>query len=155
MAIDVRARHPTRRFLAHDMFASLRRWTGAAIPADEIPLTLDAMHAAGRGPRAHLGVARAGRRPHLQRRDGGVGGGGAAAPASHRVGGPAQADGRRFPGHALDGLDALGLDEQAREQYLDGNARRVFGLTGWPLGANALARRRVAGVLVALPRLGP
>ncbi|MGY2120539.1 hypothetical protein ACW9HJ_03725 [Nocardia gipuzkoensis] len=56
---------------------------------------------------------------------------------------------------ALDGLDALGLDEQARELYLDGNARRVFGLTGWPLGANALARRRVAGVLGVLPRLGP
>ncbi|MGY1895770.1 hypothetical protein [Nocardia gipuzkoensis] len=34
---------------AHDMFASLRRWTGAAIPADEIPLsvTLHAMDAAG------------------------------------------------------------------------------------------------------------
>ncbi|MGY2026336.1 hypothetical protein [Nocardia gipuzkoensis] len=71
---------------------------------------------------------------------------------SHRVGGSAQADARLFPG---DALDALGLDEQNRELYLDGNARRVFGLTGWPLGANALARRRVAGVLGVLPRLGP
>ncbi|UGT66277.1 hypothetical protein LTT66_23635 [Nocardia gipuzkoensis] len=77
---------------------------------------------------------------------------GAAAPASHRVGGLAQADARLFPG---DALDALGLDEQSRKLYLDGNARRVFGLTGWPLGANALARRRVAGVLGVLPRLGP
>ncbi|MEU5758786.1 amidohydrolase family protein [Nocardia sp. NPDC047648] len=49
MTIDVWAQHPTRRFLAHDMFASLRRWTGAVIPTDEIPLevTLDAMDAAG------------------------------------------------------------------------------------------------------------
>lgn len=30
---------------------------------------------------------------------------------------------------ALAGLDALGLDDDARERYLDTNARRVFGLT--------------------------
>ncbi|MGY1895771.1 hypothetical protein [Nocardia gipuzkoensis] len=52
---------------------------------------------------------------------------GAAAPASHRVGGPAQADARLFLG---DAMDALGPDEQTRGLYLDGNARRVFGLTG-------------------------
>jgi predicted TIM-barrel fold metal-dependent hydrolase len=33
-----------------------------------------------------------------------------------------------LPGHALEGLDALGLDEQTLELYLEGNARRVFGL---------------------------
>lgn len=32
------------------------------------------------------------------------------------------------PAHALDGLDELGLTDQARESYLGGNARRVFGL---------------------------
>jgi uncharacterized protein len=33
-----------------------------------------------------------------------------------------------FPQHALDGLDDLGLDDETRELYLTGNARRVFGL---------------------------
>ncbi|MTL14493.1 amidohydrolase family protein, partial [Nocardia seriolae] len=33
-----------------------------------------------------------------------------------------------FPQHALDGLDALDLDDETRVLYLDGNARRVFGL---------------------------
>jgi predicted TIM-barrel fold metal-dependent hydrolase len=49
MAIDVWMQHPTRRFLEDDMFASLRRWTGGAIPDDEIPLnvTLAAMDAGG------------------------------------------------------------------------------------------------------------
>ncbi|WP_067472059.1 amidohydrolase family protein [Nocardia amamiensis] len=49
MTIDVWAQHPTQRFLAHDMFASLRRWTGDTIPTGEIPLavTLAAMDAAG------------------------------------------------------------------------------------------------------------
>jgi hypothetical protein len=32
MTIDVWMQHPTKRFLAHDMFDSLRRWTGEAIP---------------------------------------------------------------------------------------------------------------------------
>ncbi|HEU4360088.1 MAG TPA: amidohydrolase family protein [Mycobacterium sp.] len=49
MTIDVWMQHPTRRFLADDMLASLRRWTGDAIPADEIPIdvTLAAMDAGG------------------------------------------------------------------------------------------------------------
>lgn len=49
MTIDVWAQHPTQRFLAHDMFASLRRWTGDTIPTGDIPLTVtsDAMDAAG------------------------------------------------------------------------------------------------------------
>jgi hypothetical protein len=33
-----------------------------------------------------------------------------------------------LPQHALDGLDDLGLDEETRELYLAGNARRVFEL---------------------------
>ncbi|MGW5108594.1 amidohydrolase family protein [Nocardia sp. NPDC004123] len=33
-----------------------------------------------------------------------------------------------MPQHALDGLGQLGLDDETRELYLDGNARRVFGL---------------------------
>jgi uncharacterized protein len=45
MIIDAWIQHPTARFLAHDMFDSLRRWTGDAIPEGEIPLqvTLDAL----------------------------------------------------------------------------------------------------------------
>jgi predicted TIM-barrel fold metal-dependent hydrolase len=33
-----------------------------------------------------------------------------------------------FPGHALDGLQELGLDEEAERCYLHENTRRVFGL---------------------------
>lgn len=49
MTIDVWMQHPTRRFLDHDMLASLRRWTGGAMPDDEIPIeaTVSAMDAAG------------------------------------------------------------------------------------------------------------
>jgi predicted TIM-barrel fold metal-dependent hydrolase len=49
MSIDVWMQHPTRRFLGHDMFAALRRWTGQGIPSDELPidLTLQAMDAGG------------------------------------------------------------------------------------------------------------
>ncbi|MCV7314440.1 amidohydrolase [Mycolicibacillus parakoreensis] len=36
MTIDVWMQHPTRRFLADDMLASLRRWTGEAIPAPDV-----------------------------------------------------------------------------------------------------------------------
>lgn len=32
------------------------------------------------------------------------------------------------PAHALEGIDALGLDDESRELFLGGNARRVFGL---------------------------
>lgn len=39
MTVDVWMQHPTLRFLSHDMFASLRRWTGQDIPAREIPST--------------------------------------------------------------------------------------------------------------------
>ncbi len=49
MTIDVWMQHPTRRFLADDMLASLRRWTGEAIPDDDIPLaaTLTSMDDGG------------------------------------------------------------------------------------------------------------
>ncbi len=32
------------------------------------------------------------------------------------------------PAEALRGLDSLGLNDEAREAFLGGNARRVFGL---------------------------
>lgn len=38
MTVDVWMQHPTLRFLAHDMFESLRRWTGQEIPPEEIPV---------------------------------------------------------------------------------------------------------------------
>jgi hypothetical protein len=49
MAVDAWIQHPTERFLRHDMFASLRRWTGEAIPSGQIPLqhTIDALDAGG------------------------------------------------------------------------------------------------------------
>jgi predicted TIM-barrel fold metal-dependent hydrolase len=40
MAIDVWMQHPTLRFLRHDMFASLRRWTGEELAEQELPLQL-------------------------------------------------------------------------------------------------------------------
>ncbi|MGV0804398.1 amidohydrolase family protein [Mycolicibacterium setense] len=47
MTVDVWMQHPTLRFLGNDTFASLRRWTGGAIPDDEVPIeaTLAAMDA--------------------------------------------------------------------------------------------------------------
>jgi hypothetical protein len=46
--VDAWIQHPTRRFLDHEMFASLRRWTGGKIPEGEIPIaaTVAAMDAA-------------------------------------------------------------------------------------------------------------
>jgi uncharacterized protein len=51
MIVDAWMQHPTRRFLENEMFASLRRWTGAEIPEGELPIetTLAAMDAAGVG----------------------------------------------------------------------------------------------------------
>lgn len=47
--IDVWAQHPTLRFIQHEMFASLRRWTGADLLTEELPvdLTIAAMDAGG------------------------------------------------------------------------------------------------------------
>ena len=49
MIVDAWIQHPTRRFIEHDMFASLRRWTGGELPAGEltIEVTLAAMDSAG------------------------------------------------------------------------------------------------------------
>jgi predicted TIM-barrel fold metal-dependent hydrolase len=49
MVIDVWMQHPTLRFIKHDMFASLHRWTGAGIPSEQPPIevTVEAMDAAG------------------------------------------------------------------------------------------------------------
>jgi hypothetical protein len=50
--VDVWMQHPTPRFLRHDMFASLRRWTGALeVPTEPLPIaaTVAAMDAAGVG----------------------------------------------------------------------------------------------------------
>lgn len=47
--VDAWVQHPTPGFLAHDMFASLRRWTGGELPTEDIPIdvTLAAMDAGG------------------------------------------------------------------------------------------------------------
>lgn len=49
MVIDVWMQHPTLRLLRHDMFESLRRWTGRRVPEEEPPigLTVAAMDRAG------------------------------------------------------------------------------------------------------------
>jgi predicted TIM-barrel fold metal-dependent hydrolase len=49
--VDAWMQHPTRRFIGHEMFASLRRWTGGQIPDGELPIdmTLAAMDDAGVG----------------------------------------------------------------------------------------------------------
>lgn len=49
MTVDVWMQHPTLRFLSHDMFDSLRRWTGQEVPDEEMPIavTIAAMDAAG------------------------------------------------------------------------------------------------------------
>jgi predicted TIM-barrel fold metal-dependent hydrolase len=48
---DAWMQHPTRRFAEHDMFDSLRRWTGQQASDAEVPIeaTIDAMDAAGVG----------------------------------------------------------------------------------------------------------
>ena len=38
--IDAWIQHPTLRFLRHDMFESVRRWTGTEIPTEELPLEM-------------------------------------------------------------------------------------------------------------------
>ncbi len=49
MIVDAWMQHPTSRFIGHEMFASLRRWTDGKIPDGEIPIetTIAAMDAAG------------------------------------------------------------------------------------------------------------
>jgi len=49
MIIDVWMQHPTLRFLGHEMFDSLRRWTKQEVPTQELPLelTIGAMDGGG------------------------------------------------------------------------------------------------------------
>jgi uncharacterized protein len=49
--VDVWMQHPTVRFLRHDMFESLRRWTGQEVPEEQPPIdaTVAAMDDAGVG----------------------------------------------------------------------------------------------------------
>jgi predicted TIM-barrel fold metal-dependent hydrolase len=49
MLVDVWMQHPTRRFLRSDFLAPLRRWTGQALPEEDVPLdaTVAAMDAGG------------------------------------------------------------------------------------------------------------
>src|SRR3954467_4837185 len=49
MTVDVWMQHPTLRWVRHEMFESLRRWTGQEVPGEElsIDLTIAAMDAAG------------------------------------------------------------------------------------------------------------
>jgi uncharacterized protein len=60
--VDVWMQHPTLRFLDHDMFASLRRWTGGVIPREQPPIdaTVAAMDAAG----VDFGILSAWSAPH-------------------------------------------------------------------------------------------
>jgi hypothetical protein len=49
MVVDVWMQHPTLQFLHHEMFESLRRWTGQEAPTEELPIdvTKAAMDDAG------------------------------------------------------------------------------------------------------------
>src|SRR4051794_39198601 len=49
MVVDVWMQHPTLRFIGHEMFESLRRWTRLEVPADQPPIdvTVAAMDDAG------------------------------------------------------------------------------------------------------------
>jgi uncharacterized protein len=49
MVVDVWMQHPTLRFLRHEMFESLRRWTGQQLPEEELSIdtTVAAMDDAG------------------------------------------------------------------------------------------------------------
>lgn len=62
MIVDVWMQHPTLRFLGHDMFASLRRWTGATLP-DEAP-GVDVSVAALDAARVDIGLLSAWSAPH-------------------------------------------------------------------------------------------
>ena len=88
--------HPTARFLRHEMFESLRRWSGDAVPEGEIPVDDDARRhgrrrCLARGPER---LARA-RGPDDRQRRGRRAGRAAPGPLRRpRRGRPPQADGR-------------------------------------------------------------
>ena len=75
MVVDVWMQHPTPRFLGHDMFDSLRRWTGQDMTPQEVPIefTLGALDDGGVRVRAAVGVARPGGAADLERRGRGLG----------------------------------------------------------------------------------
>jgi uncharacterized protein len=62
MTVDAWMQHPTARFLGHEMFEPLRRWTGQELPGEELPigLTVSAMEGAGVG----FGLLSAWHTPH-------------------------------------------------------------------------------------------
>jgi len=62
MIVDAWMQHPTPRFLAQEMFSSLRRWTGQAIPTQEIPI--EATVAAMDGSQVSFGLLNAWHAPH-------------------------------------------------------------------------------------------
>ncbi len=120
MIVDAWLQHPTPRFIAHDMFAPLRRWTAGEMPSElgfkalrvipwlwEAPPT-DRRHYPLYAACVELGI-----------------------PFCTQVGhtGPLRpSETGRAPRQALEHLDALDLDRETRELFLAGNARRVFGL---------------------------
>jgi predicted TIM-barrel fold metal-dependent hydrolase len=107
--IDVWMQHPTPSFIGHPMFESLRRWMGMDWPAAEIPnVYIDtSAYKAKRFPPELIAYMRAhGRRKVLF---------GTNYPMI-------------TPQMALEGLDGLGLDEEARRLFLYGNAQRIFSL---------------------------
>jgi hypothetical protein len=147
MTIDAWMQHPTQRFLDQEMFASLRRWTGQVSPGQEIPVaaTVAAMDQGGVGfgllsawhglrEGALISICRKHENVHID----------TSAYTTERL--PAElvgymktGGGRHkvlfgtnypmiFHAKALEGLAALGLEEETRDLYLEGNARRVFGL---------------------------
>lgn len=82
MVVDVWMQHPTLRFLQHDMFESLRRWTGAQVPDEELPieLTVRAMDEAG----VTLGLLSAWHGRAAAQRGGWAAGAGSATPSRPR-----------------------------------------------------------------------
>jgi predicted TIM-barrel fold metal-dependent hydrolase len=137
--IDVWMQHPTHRFARHDMFESLRRWTGQSIAPAPVEDTVAAMDEAGvarglvcawYGPDGPLisndeVAAVVARYPD---RFTGV--------ASVDLGRPVEAirELRRavhdLSFRALRQLDQLELDDETRALFLHGNAQRVFNLLG-------------------------
>jgi len=126
MTIDAWMQHPTVRFSEHEMFDSLRRWTGQQALTQELPIamTIAAMDHAG----VDFALLSAWHAPREGKRI-----------PPELVAYMQSGSGARkvlygsnypmiMPQAALADLDALGLDEQAREMYLADNARRVFAL---------------------------
>jgi hypothetical protein len=107
MTIDVWMQHPTVRFLRSDMLASLRRWTGGAMPDTEVPLeaSIASMDAAAVG----LGLLSAWRGP-----------GGQDLISNDEVAGWIQLHPNRFAGLATVDLDRpMAAIRELRRRVLD------------------------------------